>query len=157
MKEIESILEPITGYLLSMTRNTQEGWYELQVGIPNTWVFTENNEISCEVINENESGKLLKIFPKNYDVCIDDLFQFVIIIIDTNRIIVEKEKEFAERMAERKRSLEKEANEFLKELDDLREISFKEQVSDLKTTETKTMSRNKKKPVVVTGETIGNQ
>jgi len=156
MKEIESILEPITGYLLSMTRNTQEGWYELQVGIPNTWVFTENNEISCEVINENESGKLLKIFPKNYDVCIDDLFQFVIIIIDTNRIIVEKEKEFAERMAERKRSLEKEANEFLKELDDLREISFKEQVSDLKTTETKTMSRNKKKPAVVTGETTGN-
>ena len=29
MKEIELILEPIAGYLSSITRNTVDGWYEL--------------------------------------------------------------------------------------------------------------------------------
>ena len=125
MKVIESILEPITGYLNSMTRNTEKGWYELEVGIRKNWVFDENDEIGCEVIAELEGGKLIKIFPKNENIAVDDLFLFVEVIINTNQKIAEKEKQFADKMEEMKKSLELQASEFYKELDELKENSFR--------------------------------
>lgn len=125
MKEVESILEPINGYLNTMTRNTVKGWYELEVGIPKNWVFNENEEIGIEVISENDEGKLLKIFPKNSDVVVDDLFLFVKIVINTNQKIAEKEVEFKGQLEEMKMGIEKKAKEFFKELDELKENSFK--------------------------------
>ena len=117
MKEIESILEPITGYLSSITRNTVKGWYELEVGIHKNWAFNENSEIGCEIVTEGDEGKIIKIFPKNNNIVIDDLILFVKIIINTNERIATKEKEFADKMEQMRKNLEKEASDFYKELD----------------------------------------
>lgn len=125
MKTIESILEPITGYLFSITRNTLHGWYDLEIGIPKGWVFNENKEIKCEVLDENDNGKLIKISPKKHDVVVDDLVAFVELIIETNKRITEKEKEFSDKMADMKKNLEEEAKQFYKELEELKENSFK--------------------------------
>ena len=125
MKEVESILEPISNCLSSITRNTINGWYELEIGIPKNWVFNENNEIGIDVINEVEEGKLLKIFPKNSEVVIDDLILFVNIVVNTNKKIAEKEEEFKAQMEEMKKGLEKKAKDFFLELDELKENSFK--------------------------------
>jgi hypothetical protein len=125
MKEVESILNPIEDYLMSIKRNTMDGWYELQIGIPNSWVFDENNKIKCDVIEEFPTGKIIKIFPKSDTVVIDDLLAFVRIIILTNQKIAEKEEEFKAQMEEMKKGLEKRAGEFFKELDELKENSFK--------------------------------
>lgn len=125
METIESILEPITGYLISITRNTIDGWYEMEIGIHKGWVFDDNKEIKCEVINENETGKIIKISPKNNKVIIDDLIAFVKIIIKTNGKIVEKEKEFTVKMQQMKGVLEKEVKKFYEELDELKMNSFK--------------------------------
>lgn len=125
MKEIDLALQPISGYLISIKRNTVDGWYELEIGLPKTWVFDENNKISCEVLNESDSGKLIKISPRKSDVLIDDLISFVEIIIKTNQQIAEKELEFSEIMQEMKGVLEDKAKKFYKELDELKESSFK--------------------------------
>jgi len=125
MKTIEALLEPITGYLISITRNTVEGWYEMELGIPKGWVFNENKEIKCEVLNENETGKLIKISPKNIDIVIDDLVAFVGVIMETNKKIADKEKEFTERMTAMRDNLEKEVKIYYEELDKLKENSFK--------------------------------
>ena len=125
METIESILEPITGYLISITRNTIDGWYEMEIGIHKGWVFDENKEIKCEVLNENETGKIIRISPKNNKVIIDDLIAFVKIIIKTNGKIVEKEKEFTVKMQQMKGVLEKEVKRFYEELDELKMNSFK--------------------------------
>jgi len=125
MKKIELSLEPTNGYINSFTRNTVKGWWELEVGLPKTWVYDENNKIGCEIIFENEVGKLIKIFPKKTDIVIDDLVAFVEIIINTNQKIAEKEKQFTDKMQEMKGTLEKEAKKFYQELDDLKEKSFK--------------------------------
>lgn len=125
MKEIEAILNPITGYLSSISRNTENGYYELEIGIPKNWVFNQNNEVGVEIISENDAGKLLKIFPKKNSVVIDDLILFVHIIINTNERIATKEKEFADKMEEMKKSLERQASDFYKELDELKDNSFK--------------------------------
>lgn len=125
MKPIELALEPVAGHLISITRDTLHGWYEIEIGLPSTWVFDENDEIACEVLSKNDSGKLIKISPKNEDVVIDDLITFVEIIIDTNKKIAEKEKQFTDRMQEMKGVLEKEAKKFYEELDELKINSFK--------------------------------
>lgn len=130
MKTIESLLEPITGYLISITRNAMEGWYEMQIGIPKGWVFNENKEIKCEVLNEVEGGKIIKITPKNPDIVIDDLVSFVGIIMETNKKIAEKEKEFTDRMTAMKENLEKEVKAYYEELDKMRENSFNNRNAD---------------------------
>lgn len=125
MKPIESALQPTNGYINSFIRNTQEGWWELEVGLPKTWVFDENDKIGCTVIFENEVGKLIRVFPKKQGIVIDDLNSFVEIIIATNKKITEKEKQFINKMQEMKNALEKEAQKFYEELDALKENSFK--------------------------------
>ncbi len=125
MKLIEEALQPTDGYIKSFTRNTVNGWWELEIGLPKAWVFGENKEIKCEVLLENEIGKLIKISPKNHTVVIDDLIKFVEIIIETNQRIAEKENEFTDRMQEMKSVLEKEAKKFYRELDELKINSFK--------------------------------
>ena len=154
---IESALAPIEGYLWTIKRNTQEGWYELEIGIPNSWVFNSNNEIDCEVTTETETGKIIRIFPKNSGLDVDNLTHFVQIIIDTNQRISAKEKEFADKMEEMKKTLEKQASEFYKELDDLKDTSFKNLTNNindgLNFTEKKTRVR-KPKSISGTTETI---
>jgi hypothetical protein len=125
MKPIEEALQPITGYLISITRNPLDGWYELEIGIPNTWVFDENNEIKCEILDKSDTGKLVKISPKNNKIVLDDLLTFVQIILETNKKIAEKEKQFTDKMEQMKGMLEQEALKFYEELDALKENSFK--------------------------------
>ena len=125
MKEIESILEPITGNLNCIKRNSMEGWYEMEIGIPNNWVFNENDEIGVEIISETEMGKLIKIIPKNRNIVVDDLVLFAKIVINTNQKIAEREVEFKSQLEEMKKGIEKKASEFFKELDELKENSFK--------------------------------
>ena len=114
MKTIESILDPISGHLISIKRNPMEGWYEMEIGIPKGWV-----------LSEEETGKLIKISPKNLDIVIDDLVAFIVIIIATNKKIADKEKEFTDKMAAMRNILEKEVKEFYEELDEIKENSFK--------------------------------
>jgi hypothetical protein len=130
MKTIEALLEPITGYLISITRNAMEGCYEMEIGIPKGWVFNENKEIKCEVLNEVEGGKIIKISPKNPDIVIDDLVSFVGIIMETNKKIAEKEKEFTDRMSAMKENLEKEVKAYYVELDKMRADSFNDRNAD---------------------------
>ena len=157
MKTIEAALEPITGHLISISRNTVNGWYELQVGIPNNWEFSENEEISCEILEKTGAGKLLKISPKNEAVVIDDLVAFVELIIETNKKIAEKEKQFTDKMEEMKSKLEEEAKKFYKELDELKENSFKNLsdsfVKNLHGDEKKETRGRKPKVITVSGGT----
>jgi len=157
MKTIEAALEPITGYLISISRDTINGCYELQVGIPNNWVFDENEEVKCEVLSKADVGKLIKISPKGNDVVIDDLITFVEVIIETNKKIAEKEKQFTDKMEEMKSLLEKEAKKFYEELDELKDNSFKHLsdsfVKNLHSDEKKETRGRKAKVVTVSGGT----
>ena len=161
MGTINSILEPITGYLISITRNTIDGWYEIEIGVPKGWVLDENKEIKCEVINENENGKLIKISPKNNKIIVDDLIAFVQIIIQTNGKIAEKEKEFTVKMQKMKGTLEEEAKKFYEELDELKINSFKNinvKFEKSLNSDEKIETRGRKKKneiIVVSGTTTG--
>ena len=87
---IDLALKSTDGYINSFTRNPLEGWWEIEVALPNTWVFDENKKIKCEIEFENNVGKLIKIVPTDNSILIDDLIEFVEIIIETNERIGNK-------------------------------------------------------------------
>lgn len=124
MKTIETILKPTNGYIISFTRNTDKGWWEIEVGLPISWVYDGNDKIGCEVLRENEVGKVIKLTPKISTIVIDDLIDFVEIIILTNQNIAIREEEFKAEMEDMKVILEKRASKHFEELDILREKSF---------------------------------
>lgn len=148
MKLVEEALKPITGYLISITRDTINGWYEFEIGLPAEWVFVNNDDINCEIINETDEGKLMKISPLNPNIGIDDLIIYVETIIVTNQKIADKEKEFETKMKEMKLHLEDEARKFYEELDSLKEVSFKNLSENKKEIKTK-----KKHIPFITGST----
>jgi hypothetical protein len=123
-KTVENALETITGYLISITRNTKNGWYELEIGIPSTWIFNGNDEINCNVLEESETGKLLNISPKTENISVDVLISFVELIISVNIKIAEKELELNNKMEEIKSELEGKLKGFYEELDELKEKPF---------------------------------
>jgi len=122
--KVEEKLKPLSGYLISIKRNTVNGWYELQIGVPADWIYKGNDIIKCEPIQTVDAGHILLISPKKDDVIVDDLIDFVVLIIETNQKIREKEKEFTNKMDTVKKSLEDEAKQFYKQLEDLKEKSF---------------------------------
>lgn len=126
MNVIENALDPIGGYFISLTRNTMKGWHEIEIGIPSNWVFDDNDDIKCEIINQVDEGKFIKVSPKEYGVSADDLVAFIEVIIQTNERISAKEREFTDKMEQMKAQLEKEAKKFYEELDELKEKSFKQ-------------------------------
>lgn len=130
MSTVEELLSPIAGYLFSITRDTVNGWYVLEIGVPAKWVYKDNEYIGCEIIDENEDGKLVKIYPKIEKIVLDDLINFVTIIIATNRRIAEKEAEFQEKMEQIKKELEKDASKFYEELDILKKSSFEKKAEE---------------------------
>ena len=144
MKTIDIALQPIIDYLISISRNTVKGWYELEVGIPKGWVFDENDEIGYETLSKLSEGSIIKIFPKKNDILIDDLVTFVEVIIETNKKIAEKEKEFTNKMEEMKGKLEEEAKKYFEELDELRQKSFKRNSDDFVEKKKETRGRKPK-------------
>ena len=109
---------------MSIIRNSDTGNYDLEVGIPATWVYKGTPEISCEVIHSADNGKIIMISQINDNLIIDDLVKYVGTIISTNGKIAEKEREFADRIQKIKDNIEDEANVYKKELEALKEKSF---------------------------------
>lgn len=145
MKTIETALSKVDGYLISISRDTVKGWYEIEIGLPAGWVFDENDKIGCEVLIDEDEGKLIRISSKVEDIVIDDLIGFLEIIIETNERIAVKEKQFTDKMEEMKRELEEKARNYYKELDDLKDESFKK-VGDefVESLETETKPKSKR-------------
>lgn len=136
MGQVNTILDKISDYLISINRNTGGGWYELTIGLPITWAFKDSPDVSCVVINETNTGRLILIKPNFIDVNVDDLIDFVLLIINTNKKISEKEEEFKRKIEDIKNNLEDELKKHNLELEKLKKSSFIE----LNNSETATVS-----------------
>lgn len=122
---IQETLNPLSEYLISMERDTFNGWFELNIGIPNKWVLFETEEIKTSIVSENNVGKLVKIKPTSEDIAVDDLYRFLGVIIDNNNKIAEKEKEFIAEMENVKNSLAEKEKRFYDELEEMKKNAFK--------------------------------
>ena len=126
MKQLEKALNKIDGYLLSIKRDTVKGQYELEVGIPKSWAYKSTEKIECETIHETKQGDIVKISPNKEDVVVDDLIEFVNIIIDTNQKIAKMQEDFDKQMEKTKEDLEKQVKSFMEKIEDMKDSSFEE-------------------------------
>jgi len=132
MKNLQTILNNVEGYLISIQRNAEDGMYELEVGIPKNWVYKATKTIDYETILESDAGAIIKIFAKDNSLVIDDLIDFVDVIIETNQRIARMQEEFDEKMKKTKEELVSERLLFDEKLDEVRETSFKSIEEQLK-------------------------
>lgn len=121
---IHKKIDSLSGYLISIKRDTLKGWYYLEVGLPANWIFKGNDIIDCETLHETKEGYLIKIAPKDEEVSVDDLIKFTQIILNTNFKILSKQQEFEKKINSVKTKLNSEKEDFYKKLDDLKEKSF---------------------------------
>lgn len=158
---VEKALESIDGYWISFEKNTENGRTELKIGLPNSWVFKGNKNISCQVVNKSTAGKLIMITGEKDNVTIDDLIDFVGKIIETNERISEKEKQFMEEMEGVKKILEDKQKNFYKELEELKENSFnkfkEETNAEKKTTPKKQTKRGRPPKSKTDDEKVGKE
>lgn len=128
---IDNTLKPLDGYLISIVRDTINGWYEIKFGIPASWVYDESNkDVACIVENSTDKGILLKVHPKKENVTIDDLIQFLQNLMKVNIVIQKKQDEFKERMKEHKSVIQEETDKFCELIDNLKLNAFNLEESD---------------------------
>lgn len=145
MKNLQTILNNLEGYLISIQRNAEEGMYEIEVGIPKNWVYKPTKRIDYETIHEGESGAIIRVYGMESDVVIDDLIDFVEVIIETNKRLQLMQDEFDQQMVETKKELENQALEFYEKLDEVKETSFKSIDEQLRETKRKKESTERVK------------
>ena len=126
MKQLEKILSSVDGYLISIKRDTENGYYVLEVGLPPKWKYKSKDDIECETVFDTEDGVLLKIFPKKETVAVDDLIEFLSKIIEFNNDLLIKEEEFNKEIANVKEDLEKKIQTFYDGLDSFKNSFFTE-------------------------------
>lgn len=137
MKTLEKIFNDITGYLISIERDPQNGYYVLKVALPKNWIYKSTNFIKCDMESELEDGCIINIIPNDSTCVIDDQIQFLNKIIENNNKIIELEKEMMDKLNERKKELEKDIEETYKNIE-----NFKTNAFETDTTETKENKEN---------------
>ena len=146
METIESKLKGVSGYLMSVYRNSKDGWYEIEIGLPIKWVIKETSEINCEVIQETDKGKILKISPKpNSGVIVDDLIDFLSYVVETNKRVSDKEDQLKEIIATEKKAIEDKLKTYLDELENIKVSSFDDYKKPEKVTEEPVEKKVKKR------------
>lgn len=134
---IEESLNHVDGYLIAIKRNVQNGQYELEVGIPKNWVYKATQEIDFEMIHQTKQGDIIRIFALDENIIVDDLIQYVKIIIETNEEIAKMQEEFEEQMKKAKQELENQFKSFYDQIEEKKDHSFE-------TIKKKQMEANKK-------------
>lgn len=126
MSVINDKIKPIDQYLIEISKNTVTDLFELKIGIPYSWEYKSNKKIDCEVLLENEenNGKILKIFPLDDKIIIDDLIDYAVVIVNTNAKIVEMQEKFNKEIEKTKITLEGKIKEFMGDIDDYKKNAF---------------------------------
>lgn len=124
---IQNKLKSVGTYLMSITRNSSEGWYEIEIGLPFSWVIKETNKISCEIVESNDKFKIVCVSPKkDSDIVVDDLIDFLSHVVETNQRVEDKKNELATFLEAEKAALEEKMKKYYDELETIRQSSFSE-------------------------------
>ena len=91
---VQEQLEKIKEYLISIENYYENDGWILKIGLPSKWVVNNNELINVSMVTEMDEGKIISIRPMGDNVTIDVLLEFVMLIIQTNQAIIDKQKEF---------------------------------------------------------------
>jgi len=124
MRAVEKALSKLDKYLYLIKRDTVNGWYVLEMGIPASWTHKTTTKVASEELDGTEKMKMIQINPnEDYegDVSIDDLLDYATQVISNNKKIEKMREDFEKKMLEIKEKLEEEYEKFEEEIDELEE------------------------------------
>lgn len=139
MKPLEKLFHKLEGKLSSIKRDTEIGRYTVEVAFPINWEYDENDDIAIEKLIETEEGVLLSLKPKSDTIVLDDLVEFINIIVETNEQLEEMKKKYDALLEEEKRILREKHENFKKEMENVKKERFKlkNEISESKPVEKK--------------------
>ncbi len=126
--KFRDLFEDIEDWFWKLEFNPETLSYELYMGIPNDWVYSESNDlISIDLIHQLQDNSIVKISSTDEAVSVDD-------IIETAKFLISKNQEL-----ERRKQAHKEEMEKLKDLLIEKEKNFLEYVDTVKENTLKTV------------------
>ena len=137
MRAVERILNKLDSYLYTIKRDTKNGWYVLEIGIPASWTYKPTNKIECNELGGNEKSVMVKINPLEDDVSVDSLLDFAVQLVNNNKKIEKMREDFELKMNDIKVKLEEEYEKFEDEIENIEENLFDKEETKIKKTEVK--------------------
>lgn len=124
MRAIEKAISKLDSYLYTIKRDTEHGWYTLEIGIPTSWRYKSTDRIECEDLGGTEKMSLIKISPnEEFDgnISIDELIDFANQVVSSNKKIEKMRVEFEKKMESIREKLEEEYEKFEETIETIEE------------------------------------
>jgi hypothetical protein len=121
--KFRELFQDVEDWFWKLEFNPESLSYELYMGIPNDWVYSEKNGlITIELIHQLEENSIVKVSSNDYEVSIDDIIDTAKALISKNQELEKPHKEEMENLA--KILVEKEKS-FLEYVDTVKENTLK--------------------------------
>ena len=137
MRTVERILSKLDSYLYTIKRDTKNGWYVLEIGIPASWTYKSNSKIECKELGGNKKSVLVQINPIEDDVPVDTLLDFAIQLVNNNKKIEKMREDFELKMKDIKVQLNEEYEKFENEIENIEDNLFDKENTKPKNVEVK--------------------
>jgi len=135
MRTIERILSKLDSYLYTIKRDTKNGWYVLEIGVPASWTYKSTNIIECKELGGNEKSVLVQINPTEKGVSVDSLLDFAVQVVNNNKKVEKMREDFELKMNDIKVKLEEEYEKFEDEIENIEDSLFEKKETKAKRVE----------------------
>jgi len=119
--KFKELFQDVEDWFWKLEFNPETNAYELYLGIPNDWVYSQKNgTILIELIHELDENSIIKIYSEDDNITVDD-------IIDVSKLLISKNQELEKRKEAHRLEMEK-----LKDMLIEKEKNFLEYVDKVK-------------------------
>jgi hypothetical protein len=129
--KFKELFQDVEDWFWKLEFNPETNSYELYLGIPNDWVYSQKNgSILIELVHELEENSIIKIYTDDDNITVDDIIDISKLLISKNQEL-EKRKEAHRLEMEKLKDMliEKEKN-FLEYVDKVKDNTISDAVSD---------------------------
>lgn len=124
--KFRELFQDVEDWFWKLEFNPESLSYELYLGIPNDWVYSEKNGlIDIELIHQLEENSIVKVSSKDDDVSIDDIIDTAKALISKNQELEKRKQQHKEEMENLAKILVEKEKSFLEYVDTVKENTLK--------------------------------
>jgi vacuolar-type H+-ATPase subunit I/STV1 len=124
--KFRELFQDVEDWFWKLEFNPESLSYELYMGIPNDWVYSEKNGlITIELIHQLEENSIVKVSSNDYEVSIDDIIDTAKALISKNQELEKRKQQHKEEMENLAKILVEKEKSFLEYVDTVKENTLK--------------------------------
>lgn len=131
--KFKELFQDVEDWFWKLEFNPETSSYELYLGIPNDWVFSEKNGlIKIELLHELEDNSIIKIYAEDVesDVSIDDIIDISKLLISKNQELEKRKESHRSEMENLKLQLIEKEERFLEYVDQVKDNTLTEGINN---------------------------